>query len=617
MQKETRITCFYDNDPAGKKAVIESAKILGRQIFAVQYSEDCPPGYDPNDLLKAGQGESIKDMIENAFPVEAPQEMPKQIQPSTQTEILLDFASQGKLFHTPDGEAYARIEINGHYETHPVKSTAYRNYLRHRFYKLEKKAPGAKALKDALGTIEAIAQFDGDEVHIYLRTAYIKESQSIYIDLGNDKWEVIEITKAGWKIISDPPVHFKRPPGMRAMVTPKRGGSLDKLRHLLNLGEGREGHVNWVLIIAWVIKALIPDGPYPVLSINGEQGSSKSTTCRTLKRVVDSHDVPLRSMPRNIEDLAIAANSNHAPCFDNTSGMEPWLSDGFACIATGGGLAGRKYYTNDEEFHLRFMCPVIINGINSIIYRNDLADRSIFITLPSIPPENRSTESDINKKVEKALPGIMGGLFDAISVALQNREKVRIKNLPRMADFATWVVAAEPALPWEPGDFLKMYDWNRASIIENSIDSDYVASAIRKMVEKMYCDDWSGTSSELLEKIGDLVDDKTRFSKFWPKDSTRLSKHLRRVSTFLRLAGIDVLFDTPHRRQITIRKVDAMHDATHDANSCSDTFSVKEKLNDFNSGCRYDANDATGRYLSPVVTQTQKEENEGKNDKKV
>ena len=34
----------------------------------------------------------------------------------------------------------------------------------------------------------------------------------------------------------------------------------------------------WALLVAWLVAALRPSGPYPVLALLGEQGTAKSTT---------------------------------------------------------------------------------------------------------------------------------------------------------------------------------------------------------------------------------------------------------------------------------------------------------------------------------------------------
>ncbi len=52
----------------------------------------------------------------------------------TQAQELIELAEGCELFHTAMREGYAQIEINGHLETHGIKSTSFRNYLRQRFF---------------------------------------------------------------------------------------------------------------------------------------------------------------------------------------------------------------------------------------------------------------------------------------------------------------------------------------------------------------------------------------------------------------------------------------------------------------------------------------------------
>jgi len=59
---------------------------------------------------------------------------------------------------------------------------------------------------------------------------------------------------------------------------------------------------------------------------------------------------------------------------------------------------------------------------------------------------------------ETAQGRILGVLLDAVSCALRRVKKVKLDRLPRMADFAEWATAAEPALGWEQGTFMLAYD---------------------------------------------------------------------------------------------------------------------------------------------------------------
>src|SRR5436190_1120011 len=80
---------------------------------------------------------------------------------------------------------------------------------------------------------------------------------------------------------------------------------------------------------------------------------------------------------------------------------------------------------------------------------------------PAIPERERRTEAEYWREFERARPAVLGALYDAVSAALRNEATTRLASRPRMADFAEWVSAAEPALGWPPGAFLSAYDDNR------------------------------------------------------------------------------------------------------------------------------------------------------------
>ncbi len=123
-------------------------------------------------------------------------------------------------------------------------------------------------------------------------------------------------------------------------------------------------------------------------------------------------------------------------------------------------------YTNAEEQIFQAQRPIILNGISAVVTRGDLLDRAIVVTLPPIPEENRKDEATFWQEYEIARPGILGTLLDAVSVGLRRVGDVHLERKPRMADFAVWGVAAEPACPWPEGMFLRAYTGNRQGAIE-------------------------------------------------------------------------------------------------------------------------------------------------------
>ena len=148
--------------------------------------------------------------------------------------------------------------------------------------------------------------------------------------------------------------------------------------------------------IAWLVQAARDRGPYPILAIYGEQGSAKSSGARLLRSIIDPNWAPLRSPPKEIRDLAIAAANGWVVALDNLSHLPQWLSDALCVLSTGGGFATRTLYTDDEESIFSFRRPVIINGIAEVARRGDLIDRCIPVTLEAVPDERRLTEDEID-----------------------------------------------------------------------------------------------------------------------------------------------------------------------------------------------------------------------------
>jgi hypothetical protein len=462
----------------------------------------------------------------------------------TQAEILIKLAGDAELFHDMNRKGYATIPVDGHFETWPIKGMAFRDWLRGRFYKAHGKPPSGQALQDTLDQLAAQARFDGDEHEVYVRIAHM--DGKIYVDLANDSWQAVEITPQGWRVVDRPPVKFRRPRGLAPMPTPATGGTLNELRPFINCRDE-----DWPLILAWLISAF-SRGPYPVMGLEGEQGTAKTTTSKILKALVDPGHAPQRTVPRDIQNLMISANNSWCLSFDNISDLSRWVSDGFCRLATGGGLSTRELYTDDQEIILDAMRPIILNGIDSLVSRGDLGRRTILLELPVIIDSSRQSEAGLLREFEAAQPRILGALFTALSAALANVHKVKIDKLPSMADFATWVVAAEPALPWEPGTFLDVYSGNRAAVVEHSLEGDVVAVAVRSFME--HRQEWEGTPTALLNEITEVAGELVSRGKTWPKGANYLSNRLTRAATFLRAIGIEIDRVKSGPRCISIRK---------------------------------------------------------------
>ena len=190
--------------------------------------------------------------------------------------------------------------------------------------------------------------------------------------------------------------------------------------------------------------------------------------------------------------------------------------------------------------------PTIVNGIDDIITRPDLAARAILLTLEPIPEDKRLAERELWAAFERDAPQILGALLDAASLGLRRLPETRLERLPRMADFAHWVAACEPAL-WPAGTFLAVYEESRADAVDSVIEADPVGSAVRSFMTSRH--EWTGTAKELLCVLGDEAGDVVRQMKVWPTTPRALSGRLRRAATFLRATGLEVGFSREGRNR--------------------------------------------------------------------
>jgi hypothetical protein len=504
-----------------------------------------------------------RDEIPGAHTEEVKREKPKQ------ADMLIALAEDGELFHAPDGAGFADLPINGHRETWAIRSKGFRRWLTRRFFEVTGGAASSEAFQSALAVIEAKALFDGAEHPVQVRVAGL--GGKIYIDLADSEWRVIEVDPHGWRLLTDPPVRFRRPTGMLPLPVPRPGGSINQLRTLVNVADERD----FVAVVGWLLAALSPHGPYPVLVLSGEQGSAKSFMAALLRGLVDPNIAPLRSLPREDRDLFIAANNAHCIVFDNVSSLPQWLSDALCRIATGGGFATRQLYTDGDEALFDAKRPIVLNGIEDFVTRADLGDRGVFLRLEPIGEHRRRPEKEIWGAFEAVRPQIFGTLLDALAHGLRELPNTRLDCMPRMADFAIWVAACEGAL-WPVGTFSKAYHQNRAEANETIIASDAVALAVRSLMQKQRI--WEGFVAELLPMLAEEAGPIQTRSKSWPTSPGALSGRLRRAAPNLRRSSINIIFGK-HRAKGTPITIEADEGGAQPSGSSSK--SAAAELDDF------------------------------------
>lgn len=434
-----------------------------------------------------------------------------------------------ELFHTPEGDGYATVTIDGHQEHLSISSSGLRDLMALMYYKSKGKAPNSTALKDAVQTLEGIARFDGDEDEVHIRTA--KHEGSYFIDRGSSNWDAICVNSRGVEIAARPPVKFRRTKSMLELPLPESGDGLAALRELVNVSDEQ-----FTLLVAVLMSYLRSTRPFPCTVITGEAGTAKTTLARLMKSLFDPSTCMVKGQPRDVHSLMVSAQNNWGLVLDNITSIPHPLSDALCTLATGGGFSTRQLYSDGEEFVIDVARPVILTGIGDIVTTNDLIDRSVHFELEPIANSNRRTEAAHQAEVDKQLPVILGALLDGLVGAMQAYDTVDLPGIPRLADFAVWSTAAESSFGWEKGSFMTSFNSNQTEAFTALLESK-VGQAVTKLVDKVGV--WKSSPTDLYHELS--KDLERSAGDEWPSTVAAFGSELSRLSPVLRMAGYECI----------------------------------------------------------------------------
>lgn len=464
-----------------------------------------------------------------------------------QIDILIDIVEDIETYRTSMDETYVTIQIRENNVN--VKSERFKKWIVSQFYNIESKIPTNDNIAKIILLLESIAMNEVNEVLVERRCATV--DNCIYYDLKDDSCNVVKVSRDGWEIIKDPPVIFARTKTMYRQVTPERNGNLDILDKWFRYKDENHLILQKVILVA----SLIPNIARPIQVLHGEKGSSKTSTMKLVRDIIDPAIVPVVSIPKTIDDLAVYISKNYVPCFDNIDTISNQVSDLLCIAVTGGGHTKRKLYTDDEEQVMFFQRFIVLNGINVVATRPDLLDRCILLELERIPPNERKEEKVLREEFEKDKPIILGAIFETLSKAMSIYDQVELNNLGRMADFTRWGYAIAEVLGIGGDKFLEAYLNNQNNANIEALESHPVGFAMYKFMEDKTV--WSGSPTKLLSEL-EIV---AGFEKIdttnsnWAKTPNVLSRRLNEIKSNLLDVGIEFERSKGKNREIKITRM--------------------------------------------------------------
>lgn len=459
----------------------------------------------------------------------------------SQATVLLRLAEEAgvECWHTPDHRAWASFWVDDpsphieHWSLEARTSADAREYLSHLYRRETAKAASERAVSEALDDLRAQAKFESPEHKVYLRRA--EHEGTCYYDLGNDTWQAVRYDAEGWEVVDRPPVKFWRPPGMGALPAPVRGGNLERLREVVYIPDQDQ----WTLYACYLLACLKPQGPYRVLEVGGEQGSSKTTVCEMAMFLLDPRAEPLDQgllrPPKDQEYLWIAAHNRAIIAFDNLRSISDSISDDLCRMSTGAAHARTTKYTDQGLTTTAACLPVIFNGVPDLALNPDLQDRSLKIVLEAIPDELRRPIADVRADAEVLRPELLGVLFDGAVLALRSQDDP--PEMSRMADDDRWIHRGSPALGFSPDRFQEARKGIKKDAAHLAVQSSPIGAQMLRLADEeppvMFVD-------VLLERVLAMDTNAARNPKF-PRDPTQMGNAVRKLAPALRDLGVYVV----------------------------------------------------------------------------
>ena len=532
--------CFWNPDHAPDKA------------FVARTPEGWPAAGCQHASCADHKWVALRDLVEPGW--RDGQGDPRQPKPRDLTILVeLAEANAADFILSTEGQTFALIRDGDKTTVWDVESAEFRGWLTTLFRQREGQVPSANALRDAVSAIAnttLVAKGD-DRRTVALRIAgdRPRDPQAIFIDLCDGTQRAIRIDAEGFAVVPGEavPVLFQTGQGATALPEPlRRDPLLDELQPLLNPGLTPADRI---LLIAWLVRAACPVGPYWLADLSGEKGSAKSATTKLLRAIIDPNDAPLGMVPHSATDLAVVARHNRIPTFDNMSGVKADMSNMLCMMATEGSIKTRTLYTNGAQFTFKLLRPAILNGISESASKSDLVDRTIRATLPRIAPDKRRAESAFWRDFDARHPFILGALCHALSRALRDLSRIQGEEgeRPRMADAWEWVRAAEPALGWESGAFVAAYKAHQEDADKAVLEDDAVANALRELLRRWDNErgnppawDATVTVTGLFTKLDECRDTTYIRDDKWPTEPRPQAAFLRLVAPNFTSYGYDV-----------------------------------------------------------------------------
>ena len=436
------------------------------------------------------------------------------------------------------------IQQGEHVEALDYESTRFRQLLQ----VLVLKELGLEIDKDVCDKITsqliAEAQIGGaavEKTHNRIQS----DEQRVVIDLGNQDFECIEITKDKIEIktLDENSPILQRYQTTHSQVKPvyNQTGSIKELSNLLNFKDTQ-------LFSVHLVTMFLADVNTPIMALTGVAGSQKTTTSAAVKRIVDpsgdSLEANVLSIPTKRDDIIMTIFNRYLTVFENVSKIDTDTSDILCRAVTGSSNTKRAHYKNLEEIIMTFKRKIILNGVTPKFNNGDLQTRLIKYNKKNKKEITFLTDSQFEEKFVELRPRVFGEVCQVIQRVLGRINGYTISAKTRMAEFERWGELISQELGYDENTFGNIYENKmKDSSLEDKDNYPIIGIIENLMVNKIeHVDSVSNLFKDIrTQAIKNGLDLKEKYVSF-PKAANQLKDRMTDVGIIFDNLGIGFEF---------------------------------------------------------------------------
>lgn len=440
-------------------------------------------------------------------------------------------------FSTKDGNFWITINEEGHHQTFPLTNSRQVVMALKSIYKrLTGERITSKICEDAIEELEEHAYEHRISSNLAHRFVY-RDGEILY-DMDGYSGKAVKISAEGYDDeVVTPPQMFIQNSTYAPQVRPDQNTEAEELPELLarhfNLKDESEVNLFAIYVVSTFLSPIIN---VPILILNGEKGSSKSTALRRLEQIVDPKTIDLTGAPKSDADLEIRLHNNCFITLDNLSFLSKKTSDLLARSVTGGSASRRQLYTDSNEISLNLKCMVALNGIGMIAREADLLDRALMFTFTRIDEKEIKTEKELQVAFAEDLPKILGAIFLCVSAVLADEDEVVVERKTRMADFFEAAVKIGRVFSMDDEETAELLWKNHEFVNNQTLCENIVAQCLEEFMLKLK--EYRGSVTELLGKLYEVAENNNIKLSSLPGQPNVLSRRLNEIKSNLETIGI-------------------------------------------------------------------------------